>query len=680
MAKPKKKSSSKITGFTSQAAKDNAISSGRISASAAKSIPVERSSSSSSSSSRSSGGGGSSSSSNTVSYNSNTGQVLRQGESFVDNSTGKTYTQGQDFNAASYVADRSSSGSSGGSSSSPINIDSNPGQTLAPGTTYTYKGQTYTQPGASSAVTISKNLATGSSGTDVSNIQSLLGGVSVDGKYGPQTQAAVIAFQKANGLTPDGIVGPNTLAMLNSKKGATSTVPTPAFTDVSTGVPPVTPTYTPPPTTAETANNAYYQSLAQQAQTLQTKIDTEYKRQLDRIQKDKEISQNELQDMRSKEADAIGEQGKLAVEEKNKKLEQLETEQRRFDENYNMVQGLASQLTNLMTEGNALIASQKGVTGLGLIRNPRVTETINNLTAAAGIIEAGISVYNGQMSQAQNQLQAATSVITSAYGDQIDYYKSLTNFYESISADESAKLKILTANEQDFLNAKIGTLEASKKRVEDTSQAIQNAMMDPDTALAYASAGVTLNDSPEAIAQKLAKYGYSKELSEQSNEMAGNGYTALVSGSAPAGSTVVKITDSQGKVKTYYKKASGGSSGGNALSILDIQRYQEAFPNAGITAGDTEATANAKVNASSNPATQTKDLIQSIKDNGTSYNDVVKEINNDETITDKAGTIKIANEVYGVTATAPTASVQDDSDWFDDIANYLFGENFKSNI
>ena len=56
-------------------------------------------------------------------------------------------------------------------------------------------------------------LRQGSSGPEVSRIQSALG-ISADGSFGPATKAAVIAYQSKMGLLVDGIVGPQTRGAL----------------------------------------------------------------------------------------------------------------------------------------------------------------------------------------------------------------------------------------------------------------------------------------------------------------------------------------------------------------------------------------------------------------------------------------------------------------------------------
>jgi peptidoglycan hydrolase-like protein with peptidoglycan-binding domain len=57
-------------------------------------------------------------------------------------------------------------------------------------------------------------LRLGATGDLVDQVQAKVG-VAVDGNFGPNTEAAVRAFQRAHGLVPDGIVGPNTWAALD---------------------------------------------------------------------------------------------------------------------------------------------------------------------------------------------------------------------------------------------------------------------------------------------------------------------------------------------------------------------------------------------------------------------------------------------------------------------------------
>jgi len=60
----------------------------------------------------------------------------------------------------------------------------------------------------------------GSEGRQVQLLQKALGGVAVDGIYGPETEAAVRSFQSSRGLAVDGIVGPQTSAALRGHGGS----------------------------------------------------------------------------------------------------------------------------------------------------------------------------------------------------------------------------------------------------------------------------------------------------------------------------------------------------------------------------------------------------------------------------------------------------------------------------
>jgi hypothetical protein len=72
-----------------------------------------------------------------------------------------------------------------------------------------------------------RNLSYGMNGADVLELQKALTAkgfmtVTPNGNFGPATQAAVIAFQKANGLEQVGMMGPKTRALLNVCPGGTN--------------------------------------------------------------------------------------------------------------------------------------------------------------------------------------------------------------------------------------------------------------------------------------------------------------------------------------------------------------------------------------------------------------------------------------------------------------------------
>ena len=68
-------------------------------------------------------------------------------------------------------------------------------------------------PAAATAGAARRNLSVGCSGEDVKAIQRIIG-TPADGVFGPNTKAALINYQSANGLVADGIAGPKTFARM----------------------------------------------------------------------------------------------------------------------------------------------------------------------------------------------------------------------------------------------------------------------------------------------------------------------------------------------------------------------------------------------------------------------------------------------------------------------------------
>jgi hypothetical protein len=95
-----------------------------------------------------------------------------------------------------------------------------PATTPSVATTQTSLPTTSTTPTTSTVVAPTQTLKEGDTGAQVKHLQEALislGYLSAgqaDGSYGPTTKSAVISFQSAKGLSPDGVVGPQTLAAL----------------------------------------------------------------------------------------------------------------------------------------------------------------------------------------------------------------------------------------------------------------------------------------------------------------------------------------------------------------------------------------------------------------------------------------------------------------------------------
>ena len=97
------------------------------------------------------------------------------------------------------------------------------GNALSASATATPKPAATPTPAPTAVPNTNTTLQIGSSGAEVNLLQARLTMLkffndTIDGKFGTKTAAAVSAFQSQNGLTPDGIAGPKTLAAIYNSK------------------------------------------------------------------------------------------------------------------------------------------------------------------------------------------------------------------------------------------------------------------------------------------------------------------------------------------------------------------------------------------------------------------------------------------------------------------------------
>jgi len=90
-----------------------------------------------------------------------------------------------------------------------------PSASLAEGPTASGAGEPNPEPPTTTEHVIV--LSAGSEGRQVEMLQAALGGIGVDGIFGPETEEAVRQFQATKGLPVDGVVGPATSALLGSR-------------------------------------------------------------------------------------------------------------------------------------------------------------------------------------------------------------------------------------------------------------------------------------------------------------------------------------------------------------------------------------------------------------------------------------------------------------------------------
>lgn len=226
----------------------------------------------------------------------------------------------------------------------------------------------------------------------------------------------------------------------------------------------------------------------------------------------------------------------------------LETKQRDtlgINKNFEENQKLVDELDQLLTEGNNLIKQQQSVTGIAAIRNPRIQQTMNDVAARAGVIQAVMAARNSQISVAENLIDRSVNAIAQDRNDQLNYYQTI------LSLNNQDKLALTDDNKTIALQ-QIALLQGDLEQAQTTANYVKKMMLDPAKAQLMADSGVTLNDSVETINNKLAQGSYLQEVRETTNEYAAIGAKAITDPSGVPAKQLRSFTDSRG-VTHYYK-------------------------------------------------------------------------------------------------------------------------------
>ena len=163
-----------------------------------------------------------------------------------------------------------------------VTVTPGPGETNGPIATVTTAPPTSTPTTAPvTSSPVPKSLQKGFTGSDaVRAVQKRLKELgyykgSADGDFGPATEEAVIAFQKANGLTADGKVGEKTLAKMNAKNVVNAKEANATAAPKNTAKPTAKVTNTPRPTaTPDLSKDIYLESgsSGKKVETLQRRL------------------------------------------------------------------------------------------------------------------------------------------------------------------------------------------------------------------------------------------------------------------------------------------------------------------------------------------------------------------------------------------------------------------------
>lgn len=272
--------------------------------------------------------------------------------------------------------------------------------------------------------------------------------------------------------------------------------------------------------TALTIQDQYTQSMMANLEAQRKANEDAYQKQIDAAKKEAEAAQTKIDELTTKEKAMIETDVQPLLTPFRETLVKTERERLNVEENYLANQTLTNELSTLLTDIQTSLQSEKDITGLAAIREPRIAKAKEDSMARVGVIEAVMAARNNQITVANNFIDKTSTAITADRQDKLNYYNTLLNFYDKQRTEEGVKLLTLTTEQKTWVNKQIVLLENDLSQAESNVNYIKGLMRDPATAVLAGEADINLNMTPQQVNTALATAAYQKDKREYIKAMA----------------------------------------------------------------------------------------------------------------------------------------------------------------
>lgn len=192
------------------------------------------------------------------------------------------------------------------------------------------------------------------------------------------------------------------------------------------------------------------------------------------------------------------------------------------------------EMESILTENNAILKREANVPLSSRVLSKRVSETLRENEARAGVLQATISALDGNMSQAHNIINNARNAVSADWNDRVNYYGTLLNL-------ANRDILRLSDENREYARMEMSLIKEDLDKLDNTVEYIKQLMINPQTARFMADAGIKMTDTIEEINEKLSKQALQEEREQMINDLTMRGYKYVVAPTSTAGLVPITI-------------------------------------------------------------------------------------------------------------------------------------------